>query len=192
MTHNYSLLVSLHVASVIVWVGCSTTVLFLTVYSQFVRNAVFRDQLGPLVRWLTMWVLLPASLAAPAFGVGAAHAGGWPDIFFFHIGEGAFSFSFLLTVAVRVPLLRRARRGAVELGRLSRYLLALALAELAVLYVAVADMVFKPSGIGAGSVRYGGGILAVGLVAAIVTAYRARTLAPTPGEARFAAGVGST
>lgn len=192
MSHNYSLLVSLHVAGVIVWVGCSTTVLFLTVYSQFARSKAFRDQLGPLVRWLTMWVLLPASLAAPAFGVAAAHAGGWPDIFFFHVGEGAFTFSFLLTVAVRVPLLRRARRGTVEVARLSRYLLALALAELAVLYVAVADMVFKPSGIGAGSVRYGGGILAVGLVAAIVAAYRARTLDPAPGGSRLAAGVGSS
>jgi hypothetical protein len=57
---------------------------------------------------------------------------------------------------------------------LSQYLLALALAELTVLYLAVADMVVKPSGIDTGVVRYGGGVVALGLLAAAVIAYRGR------------------
>lgn len=170
---RYSLLVSLHVASVVVWLGCSTTLAFITIYARRARNGVVLAQHGPLVQWMTLWVLLPASLAAPAFGVAAAHAGHWSDIFFFHVGEGAFLFSFLLTVAIRLPLLRRARRGAFDAARLAQYLLALAVAELTVLYLTVADMVFKPSGIDTSVVRYGGIVLVVGFLAASAIAYRA-------------------
>ena len=171
---RYSLLVSFHVASVIVWLGCGTTIALVTIYARRARNRVVLGQLGALVRWLTLWVLLPASLAAPGFGVLAAHAGHWPDIFFFHVGEGAFLFSFLLTVAIRLPLLRRAGRGAVVPVRLPQYLLALALAELTVLYLAVADMVAKPAGFGTSGVRYGGLVLALGLLGAAAIAVRAR------------------
>jgi hypothetical protein len=178
---RYSLLVSLHVASVVVWLGCGTTLAFIAIYAQRARDGAVLGQLGPLARWLTLWILLPASLAAPGFGVLAAHAGHWPDGFFFHVGEGAFLFSFLLTVAIRLPLLQRARRGAVALPRLPHYLLALAVAELTVLYLAVADMVAKPSGIGAGSVRYGGLVLVLGLLAAAALAFRARRTDPGTG-----------
>jgi hypothetical protein len=175
---RYSLLVTLHVASVIVWLGCGTTLAFVAIYARRARHGVVVGQLGALVRWMTLWVLVPASLAAPGFGVLAAHAGHWPDIFFFHVGEGAFLFSFLLTVAIRLPLLRRARRGAVAPARLPDYLLALALSELTVLYLAVADMVAKPSGIGVSAVRFGGVLLAVGFLAAAAIAIRARRRDP--------------
>ena len=172
----YSLLVSLHVASVIVWLGCSTTIALITIYARRARDGYVLGQLGALLRWLTLWVLLPASLAAPGLGVLAAHAGHWPDIFFFHVGEGAFLFSFLLTVAIRLPLLRRAGRGAVVPVRLPQYLLALALAELTVLYLAVADMVAKPAGFGTSAVRYGALVLALGFLGAAAIAVRARKM----------------
>jgi len=184
---RYSLLVSLHVASVILWVGCGTTLLLLTVYARRSRS-VLLGELGALAWWLTLWVLLPSSLAAPAFGVAAAHAGHWPELFFFHVGEGAFAFSFLITVAVRVPLLRRARHGAVGAARLSGYVAALAAAELTVLYLAVADMVAKPTGVGASSVRYGGIVIAIGFLAALGLALRARWRDSDAGQPRFAAG----
>jgi hypothetical protein len=196
---RYSLLVTLHVASVIVWLGCSTTLVFVTIYALRARNGIILGQLGALVQWMTIWVLVPASLAAPGFGVLAAHAGHWPDIFFFHVGEGAFVFSFLLTLAIRVPLLRRARRGAVAPVRLPGYLFALALAELTVLYLAVADMVAKPSGIGTSVVRYGGVVLALGLLAAAAIAFRARRWDPREAvsssnveRVHFAAATGSS
>ena len=172
MTH-YSLLVSLHVASVIVWLGSGTTVAFVAIYAQRARDGVVLEQLGALVQWMGLRVFAPASLAAFGFGVAAAHAGHWPDLFWFHVGEGAFVFSLLLTVALRLPLLRRARRGTLDPAQLAQYLLAVALAELTVLYLAVADMVVKPGGIGTTPIRYGAGVLALGLVAAAVTGYRA-------------------
>ena len=66
-------------------------------------------------------------------------------------------------LGIRVPLLRRARRGALDAARLAQYLLAVAIAELTVLYLAVGDLVVKPSGIGTSAVRYGRGVLALGL-----------------------------
>jgi hypothetical protein len=172
---RYQLLLSLHLASVIVWLGCVTTLVFVTIYAERAKLGAVLDQLRPLTRWLALWVLVPASLAAPAFGVAAAHAGHWPEIFFFHVGEAAFLCSFLLTVAVRLPLLRRAGRGRVDGARLPGYLQALAVAELTVLYLAVADMVVKPAGIGTSPVRYGGAVLVLGLLVAAAIAYRARS-----------------
>jgi uncharacterized protein YbjT (DUF2867 family) len=171
---RYGLLVTLHIASVIVWLGCGTTLALLTIYAQRARNGVVPGQLGALVQWMSLRVLAPASLAAAGFGVAAAHEAHWPELFWFHVGEGAFLFSFLLTVAIRLPLLRRARRGKVDAARLSHYLLALALAELTVLYLAVADMVVKPTDSGSSFVRKGGGVLALGLLVSAAIAFRAR------------------
>jgi hypothetical protein len=170
---RYGLLVSLHVASVIVWLGSGTTMAFVAIYAQRARNTVVLEQLAALVQWMALRVFAPAALAAFAFGVAAAHAGHWPDLFWFHVGEAAFAFSVLLTVAVRVPLLRRARRGLLHPLRLARYLVAVAVAESTILYLAVADMVNKPGGIGDSAVREGGAVLAVGLLAAAALAYRA-------------------
>ena len=172
----------------VVWLGCGTTLAFVTIYAQRARNDIVLEQLDALTQWMALRVLAPASVAAASFGVAAAHAGHWQDIFFFHVGEAAFVFSFLLTVAIRLPLLRRARRGEFGAARLSQYLLAVALAESTLLYLAVADMVAKPSGIGSSVVRYGGGVLALGLLAAAAIAYRAHKLYPRDGRARSGSG----
>jgi hypothetical protein len=171
---RYSLLVSLHVASVIAWLGAGTTLVFVTIYARRARDGVVLEHLGSLVQWISVRVSAPAALSAFGFGVAAAHAGHWPDIFWFHVGEGALAFSFLLAIGIRLPLLRRARRGELGPARLAQYLLALAVAELTVLYLAVADMVTKPSGIGTSAVRDGGWVLALGFLAAATIALRAR------------------
>jgi len=161
---------------VIIWLGAGTTLVFLTVRAQRLRDRFVLQRLGALTEWLTLRVLAPASLAAAGFGVAAAHEGHWPHLFWFQVGESAFVFSFLLTVAVRLPLLRSAKGREFDAGRLSHYLLALAVAELTVLYLAVADMVIKPSGGGTSAVRYGVGVLALGFLAAAAIAYRSRRL----------------
>src|SRR5262249_32528033 len=153
---------TLHVASVIVWLGASSTLVFVTIYARRARDGVVLGQLGALTWWMSLWVVAPASVAAAALGLEAAEVGHWPKLFLFHVGEGAFAFSFLLTVAVRLPLLHRARRGAVDVVQLSRYVAAIAIADLTVLYVAVAAMVVKPTDAGSSVVRYGGVVVALG------------------------------
>ena len=184
---RYSLLVSLHVASVIVWLGAGTTLVFVTIYARRARDGAVLERLGALVQWMSLRVSAPAALAAFGFGVAAAHAGHWPDIFWFHVGEGALVFSFLVAVGIRLPLLRRARRGKLEPSRLAGYLVAVALAELTVLYLAVADMATKPSGLGSSAVRDAGWVLALGFLAAAATAYRTRRAGRRDTESRSAA-----
>lgn len=168
--NEYNVLVFFHVASVIVWLGAGTTVALVAIYAQRARDGVILERLAGLVAWLAPRVFAPASLAALGFGIWAAHTGHWPRLFFFHVGEAAFAISFLLTVAVRLPILRRAQRGKIHPRRVARIVLALALAELTVLYLAVADMVIKPTSSDTTTLSTGGGILAVAVLAAVATA----------------------
>jgi hypothetical protein len=175
---RYSALVTLHIASVIVWLGTGTTLALVAIYAERARDGLVLGQLGGLVKWMSLRVLAPASLAAAGFGVAAAHEGHWPHLFWFQVGESAFVFSFVLTIAVRLPLLRHGKRHPFDIRRLSRYLLALALAELTVLYLAVADMVVKPTDSRTSVVGYGVVGLALGFLAAAAIGFRARNMDP--------------
>jgi hypothetical protein len=168
---QYSVLVFFHVASVIVWLGAGTTVALLALYAQRSSDLVVLERLGSLVGWLAPRVFAPSALAALGFGIAAAHSGHWPRFFWFHVGEAAFAVSFVITVAARVPLLRRVRRGAVHPARFARLTLALALTELTVLYLAVADMVAKPSSGDTGTIAVGGGIASAALLISIAIAF---------------------
>jgi hypothetical protein len=88
---RYSVLVTLHIASVIVWLGAGTTLVLITIYAQRARNGIVLGQLGGLVQWMSLRVLAPASLAAASFGVAAAHERHWPHLFWFR-SERAHSF----------------------------------------------------------------------------------------------------
>ena len=109
--NQYSVLVFLHVASVIVWLGAGTTLALLTLYALRAGDDAILERLGAVTGWLAPRVFAPSALAALGFGVAAAHSGHWPRMFFFHIGEAAFAVTFLTTVAFRLPLMRRALRG---------------------------------------------------------------------------------
>jgi hypothetical protein len=167
---QYNVLVFFHVASVIVWIGVGATVALLALYAQRSRDALVAERLGGFVGWLSPRVLAPASLSALGFGIAAAHSGHWPRLLWFHVGEGAFAISFLITIAFRLPLLRRAGRGDIQPARLARLILALALSELTVLFVAVADMVEKPTSLGAGTLSAGGAILVTAVLASVALA----------------------
>jgi hypothetical protein len=65
-----------------------------------------------------------------------------------------------------LPLLRRARRGGTAAGRAARLLRSLAIVDLTVLYLAVADMVARPTGADSGALSVGGAVLIVAVLAA--------------------------
>jgi hypothetical protein len=181
---RYSVLVFLHVASVIVWIGTGATVGLIALYAQRMRDAPVLERLGAFVAWLSPRVFAPAALAALGFGVAAAHVGDWPRLFWFKVGEDAFAISFLITIAFRLPLLRRSRRGAVPPVRMARLILALAITELTVLFLAVADMVAKPGSSDTGSIAIGGAILGVAVLSSIAVAVSALRKDPgTPATA---------
>jgi hypothetical protein len=172
---TYSILVFAHVASVIVWIGVGSTVALAALYAQRGRDQVVLERLGGWVGWLAPRVFAPSALAALGFGIAAAHTGHWPRLFFFHLGEAAFATSFLLTVLFRLPLLRRARRGDIRPDRFARLTLALALVELTVLFLAVWDMVAKPTSSDTAALATGGAILAVAVLASIAVGLSGRS-----------------
>ena len=106
MTH-YQLWVFLHVASVIVWLGAGTTLALATLYAQRATDQAL-DAVTGFAEWLRPRVFAPSSLAALAFGIVAVRSGHWGSPLWVRLGIGAYAVSFLLNVAVRLPLQRPA------------------------------------------------------------------------------------
>ena len=137
---QYQLFLFLHIVCVILWLGAGTVLGVLWLHP----DAALRERIGSLGEWLGPRLFAPGALGAFAFGLVLVHEGSWT----FHplwvkFGLGAFAGSFVINAAVRAPLVRRLGR---EPLRISRVLSALALLELALLYLTVADMALKPTG----------------------------------------------
>ena len=137
---QYQLFLFLHIVSVILWLGAGTVLGVLWLHP----DPALRERIGSLGEWLGPRVFAPGAFGALAFGLVLVHQGSWT----FHplwvkLGLTAFAVSFLINAAIRAPLVRRLTR---EPQRIGRVLSALALFELAVLYLTVADMALKPTG----------------------------------------------
>ena len=161
---RYEFLLFVHVAAVIVWLGTGTALAFIAIYAERSRDRALGERFGTLAAWLGPRVFAPASLGTLVAGILLVLDGSLT----FHrlwigLGLAAFAVSFLLNVGIRFPLLRRLEGGTLDPARGVRLLGLLARAELAVLYLAVADMLAKPTGADTGTLVGGAAIL--GLVA---------------------------
>jgi hypothetical protein len=137
---QYQLFLFLHIVSVILWLGAGTVLGLLWLHP----DPALRERIGSLGEWLGPRVFAPSALGALAFGLVLVHEGSWT----FHplwvkLGLTVFAASFVINAAVRPPLVGRLER---EARRISRVLSALALFELALLYLTVAGMALKPTG----------------------------------------------
>ena len=135
---DYTVLLFLHVSSVILWVGAGTTLGLLWLHP----DGGLRDRIPRLGEWLGPRLFAPAALGALGFGLGLAFDGHWGfGPLWIKLGLVSFALSFLVNAGVRPRLTRRfaeePKRGAVLLSWL-------AAVELTVLYLTVADMVLKP------------------------------------------------
>ena len=171
---GYELLLFLHVVCVIVWLGVGTTLALLAVAAGRTRDRSLQDRLGALGGWLGPRVFLPATLGALAFGLALVQKGSWTfGPLWIKLGLGAFAVSLLLNATIRFPLLRRLEGSeGAEADRVGRVLGLLGRVELTVLYLAVADMIAKPSGSDAAALAAGGVILALAVLGGIVGAAR--------------------
>jgi len=161
---RYEFLLFVHVAAVIVWLGTGTALALIAIYAERSRDRALAERLGTLAAWLGPRVFAPASLGTLVAGILLVLDGSWSfHRLWIELGLAAFAVSFLLNVGVRFPLLRRLEGGTLDPLRGVRLLGLLARAELAVLYLAVADMLAKPTGADTGTLIGGGAIL--GLVA---------------------------
>jgi len=164
---RYEFLLFLHVVSVIVWLGAGTTLALTAVFAERSRDPAEFRRLGALGRWLGPRVFAPAALGALVFGILLVVDGSWTfDPLWIKLGLAAFAVSFLINVGLRFPTLRRLQRAAreagpatVEVARAGRLLGLLARLELAVLYLAVGDMIAKPTSSDGGTLVAGAAIL---------------------------------
>jgi hypothetical protein len=137
--NRYQLFLFLHIICVIIWLGAGTTLGLLWLHP----DPALRERLGGLGRWLGPRLFAPGAFGALAFGLLLVHEGNWTfNPLWVKLGLTAFAASFLINVAVRAPLTRRLPGAPARIGRLLALLAAL---ELTVLYLTVADMVFKPT-----------------------------------------------
>lgn len=137
---RYDLFLFLHILSVILWVGAGTTLGLLW----FHPDRELRQRISPLGEWLGPRLFAPAALGALVFGLLLVHEGHWTfHPLFVQLGLAAFALSFVINAGVRAPLSRKLAR---QPQRLDGVLSALSRFELAVLYLAVADMALKPDG----------------------------------------------
>jgi hypothetical protein len=137
---QYQLFSFLHIVSVILWLGAGTVLGLLWLHP----DPALRERIGSLGEWLGPRVFAPGAFGALAFGLVLVHQGSWTfNPLWVKLGLTAFAVSFVINAAVRAPLVRRLER---EPRQISRVLSALALFELAVLYLTVADMALKPTG----------------------------------------------
>jgi hypothetical protein len=159
---RYELFLFLHIACVIAWLGAGTTV---AVLSQ-------RMPISEHAQWLGPRVFGPASLGSLAFGLALVFEGHWTfGPLWIQLALGAFALSTLLNVGVRFPIFRR------NAPDRDRKLAALARVELAVLYLAVADMVAKPTGADVTALAVGGALLALVTLASVTQVRIGRTAA---------------
>jgi hypothetical protein len=159
---RYELFLFLHIACVIVWLGAGTTV---AVLSQ-------RVPISEHAQWLGPRVFAPASLGSLAFGLALVFEGHWTfSPLWIQLALGAFALSTLLNVGVRFPIFRsNAPDRDRKLGALARV-------ELAVLYLAVADMVAKPTGDDVAALAVGGALLGFVALASVTQLRIGRTAA---------------
>jgi uncharacterized membrane protein len=148
---SYSLLLVAHIICVIVWLGTGTTVALLAAYAGGSGDRELVDRLPALARWLGPRVVGPSSMGTLLFGILLAVDGdlGFGQLWLL-LALSAFASSVLLNVGVRLPATLRRERAVAD-GRVAeaqqaeRLLLEVPSLELAILYLAVADMVLKPT-----------------------------------------------
>jgi hypothetical protein len=172
----YELLLFLHVACVILWLGSGTTLALVGVYGRQRRDQALLERLGPIGNWLGPRVFGPAALGALGSGLWLVERGSWTyDPLWIRLGLGAYGITLVTNFAIRVPLSRQLSQGRGDGRRLGQLLGNLALFELTVLFLTVADMVAKPTSDDAGTLIVGGAVLAVVATLAATPAFRPAT-----------------
>ena len=148
---TFTLLLAVHVIAVILWLGTTTTLALLAAYARLRSDRDLADRLPALTRWFGPRVIGPSSLGTLLSGIGLAlrSDAGMGDLWLV-LAVSGFVAAALVSIGVRLPatLLRRRASTAgnqADVERADRRLFEGSLVELAILYLAAADMVLKPT-----------------------------------------------
>ncbi|HEU4450431.1 MAG TPA: DUF2269 family protein [Gaiellaceae bacterium] len=150
---RYELLLFLHVATAIIWLGAAMVVQFFAFRAERADDAMEMHRVATDAEWLALRLFIPSSFAVLVFGVLLVLDGPWSfDQLWISLGLAGYAFSFLLGILFLSPESGRIGRlieahgpthGSVT-ARISR-ILAVSRFELAVLFAVVLDMTVKPA-----------------------------------------------
>jgi hypothetical protein len=101
---RYELLLFLHVAAAIVWLGAATVVQFLAVRAERSRESAELHRIASDAEWLAMRLFVPASLAVFVFGLALVFDGPWAfDQLWIVLGLVGYAFSFFVGILFLSP-----------------------------------------------------------------------------------------
>ena len=165
----YEVLLFLHIAAAIVWLGSGFLLQILTSRAESVGDAGLTRGIAANAAWLAQRVFIPASLVVLVLGILLTIEGPWSfgDLWIV-FGLAGYAVSFLVGVLFLAPQGERihaAMAGGDEsrAAFLIRRINAVSRLELVVLYLVVGAMALKPTGDDTGTLIAGAVVLLVGL-----------------------------
>lgn len=177
---RYELLLFLHIAASIVWLGAGFLLALQILGARQARDRATEVRIGRELEWLTPRLFIPASLATVLLGIVLViDSDAWSfDQLWIVIGLVGWTISFVLGFFYFSPEGERVARIAdereledAELDRRLLRLVAVDRAQVLILFLVVADMVIKPTGDDEGVLIVGGALVAI---AALLAAVRGR------------------
>ncbi|HXV58241.1 MAG TPA: DUF2269 family protein [Gaiellaceae bacterium] len=150
---RYELLLFLHVATAVIWVGGATAVQLLAFRADRADDPMEMHRVSSSAEWLATRVFVPSSVLVLLFGIALVLDGPWGfDQLWIVVGLAGYAFSFLVGTLFLSPETGRIARGIeahgpaheTVLARIRR-ILAVSRFELAVLFVVILDMSLKPA-----------------------------------------------
>ena len=161
-------LLFLHVASVIVWLGAGTTLALAAAFARRTGDSRLQRDVVRLGEWLGPRVFGPSSLGALVVGLLLVWDGHWAfGPLWIKLGLAAFAATTVTNAVFRLRTLRRLERAPAEAESAYRQLGRIARVDLTILYLAVADMIAKPSSSDTWTLVVGGAILALAVLGSV-------------------------
>lgn len=149
----YEVLLFLHIAAVIVWLGGGVLFFFLFLRSKLAPDPVLAERVGAHTPWLAKRLFIPSSFAVLVLGILLTLEGPWGfgDLWIV-IGLAGWATSFVVGIGVIEPTTTK-MHAAIEahgpehpsVGGFARRLDGLAAFDMTLLFAIVWDMALKPT-----------------------------------------------
>ncbi len=176
----YEVLLFLHIATAIVWLGSAVLFFVLFQRTKMAPDPVLAERLGAHVKWLAQRLFIPSAFAVLVFGILLTIEGPWNfDDVWILVGLAGWATSFVVGVGVIEPTTNKMHAAIAahgpqheSVGGYSRRLDGLAAFDLTLLFAIVWDMALKPTDDDLGTLLIAGAAIAIGVVI-VVRAFRA-------------------
>ena len=150
---RYELLLFLHIAAAIIWLGAAFTLQALIFRAERANDPTAMKTTADSGEWLANRVFIPSSLAVLVVGILLTLDGPWGfDQLWILLGLAGYAFSFLIGILFFKPEgariaagIESAGPGSPDVARRIRRISAFSQLELVVLFLVVADMAIKPT-----------------------------------------------